>query len=252
MSKALLDEAYQHIVKQQYTAAKEILVQLPESSTAQRWLKNVDDILQAQNENVVFGTADIESIEFEYDDDVKELAVPSRITSRTVWEYREIVTKNWQHHIETVEYALNQGGASQITVQDSYTQFLNENGQTVGNSSKKTCYLNNGCACSLSVPKLSRLTPTVTNKTLTLNCPLFTDEVPRTSILLQACCMAPFWMLRRSLSYLHPFRMRGGVMDLSSIRREFLANFSQLCRLYATLYTNCCVLEFNSHPLFAA
>jgi hypothetical protein len=128
MSKALLDQAYQHIVKQQYTAAKEILVQLPESSTAQRWLKNVDDILEAQNENVVFGTADIESIEFEYDDDVKELAVPSRITSRTVWEYREIVTKNWQHHIETVEYALNQGGASQITVQDSYTQFLNENG----------------------------------------------------------------------------------------------------------------------------
>ncbi|MFZ4828589.1 MAG: hypothetical protein ACOYLB_14665 [Phototrophicaceae bacterium] len=128
MSKALLDQAYQHIINQQYTAAKEILVQLPDSSTAARWLKNVDSILLVQNGNVVSGTADIQPMEFEYGEDVKQLVVPSEAKSRMVWEYREIVLKNWQHHIETVEYVLNQGGASQITVQDAYTHILNENG----------------------------------------------------------------------------------------------------------------------------
>ena len=128
MSKALLDQAYQHIIHQQYTAAKEILVQLPHSSTAVRWLKNVDSILLVHNGNVVSGMADIQLTDFEYGEDVKQLFSPAETKPRLIWEYREIVLKNWQQHIETVEYVLNQGGASQITVQDAYTHILNENG----------------------------------------------------------------------------------------------------------------------------
>jgi hypothetical protein len=46
---------------------------------------------------------------------------------RTRWEYREIVLKDWRQHMDNIEYALEQGG-EKITIEDAYTQLLNENG----------------------------------------------------------------------------------------------------------------------------
>lgn len=43
------------------------------------------------------------------------------------WEYREIVLKNWHQHVSNIEYALEQGG-EKITIEDAYTQLLNESG----------------------------------------------------------------------------------------------------------------------------
>ncbi|MEM6529834.1 MAG: hypothetical protein AAF653_16160, partial [Chloroflexota bacterium] len=44
------------------------------------------------------------------------------------WEYREIVVKTWQQHIDNIEYALSEGG-EKITIEDAYTKLLNESGE---------------------------------------------------------------------------------------------------------------------------
>jgi len=44
------------------------------------------------------------------------------------WEYREIVVKTWQQHVDNIEYALGEGG-EKITIEDAYTRILNENGR---------------------------------------------------------------------------------------------------------------------------
>ncbi len=50
MSRELLDRAYNLIVDEQYLEARAILIDLePQSSTARRWLANLDDLLQQQN-----------------------------------------------------------------------------------------------------------------------------------------------------------------------------------------------------------
>ncbi len=163
MSLEKLQQAHDLIVRKAYEEAREILVELKDqSSTARRWLAQVDEILDRQNEDEAEAIAQSEndlpapeSTESSYspppispepvgsatvaaDDAQVEptsasgehslLSETYTHDARQRWEYREIVLRNWNQHLSNIEYALEQGTAEKITVEDAYVRLLNENG----------------------------------------------------------------------------------------------------------------------------
>lgn len=149
MSKELLEQAHDLIVRQDYAEAREILVDLQDrSSTARRWLAQLDDILAREGDeptNVATNTSvpppaaePVGSATVAADDAQVEptsasgehslLSETFTHDARQRWEYREIVLRNWDQHLSNIEYALAQGSSEKITVEDAYVRLLNENG----------------------------------------------------------------------------------------------------------------------------
>ena len=157
MSRELLERAHTLIVDELYDEAREILVQLQDrSSTARNWLANINKISPLQSETssespvkdyLTFresqpeGDSKVQFDNTNNDGDShavstgEELPIDNTYPVETInvlrgegrWEYREIVLKTWHQHLSNIEYALEQGG-EKITIEDAYTQLLNENG----------------------------------------------------------------------------------------------------------------------------
>jgi hypothetical protein len=149
MSREKLEQAHALIVRKAYAEAREILVDLQErSSTARRWLVQVDAILDAQDatdeaeeraaatpstapEPVATATVAADDTQIEptsASGDHTLLSETFTHDARQRWEYREIVLRNWNQHLSNIDYALEQGESDKITVEDAYIQLLNENG----------------------------------------------------------------------------------------------------------------------------
>ncbi|MEO1439233.1 MAG: hypothetical protein AAFV33_02450 [Chloroflexota bacterium] len=205
MSREQLDRAYDLITREKYEEARDILVDLKDrSSTARRWLANVNDMLGIDAESVEVETGSMQQQstpdEETFRDRITEAVVdgemeldaaaaqtdfvepvdtfdavdeptdamppqpemdaaipvadddmPAATTDDELmpidetadvlptdnvtlddgsmrWEYREIVVKTWQQHIDNIEYALSEGG-EKITIEDAYTKLLNESGE---------------------------------------------------------------------------------------------------------------------------
>lgn len=55
-------------------------------------------------------------------DDENESAGPQ-------WEYREVILRDWVHHLSNIEAALSQNrDANRVRIEDAYTERLNEDG----------------------------------------------------------------------------------------------------------------------------
>jgi len=147
MSRALLEEAQDLIMRQAYDEAREILVTLQDrSSTARRWLANLNE-LEAEQAAAEAQDVEEDAVEAPMASDEEAAARPKvsadqpsaasgeyhafsetyQHDARQQWEYREIVLANWNQNMDNIEYALEQGG-DRITVEDAYVRLLNENG----------------------------------------------------------------------------------------------------------------------------
>ncbi len=153
MSREKLQQAHDLIVRKAYEEARDILLDLKDrSSTARRWLAQVDDILSREDE-VTSTEATPHTATSTSPSISNELTTSAAVSSddpytsptsasgdhdllsetfthdaRQRWEYREIVLRNWDQHISNIEYALEQGTAEKITIEDAYVRLLNENG----------------------------------------------------------------------------------------------------------------------------
>jgi hypothetical protein len=137
MSRQQLEQAHELIIRKQYEEARVILESLQaQSSTARRWLANLDEILQDRREAQALGS--VGAVADERDSgamlstssvgtDETLIADAFTFDGRQRWEYREVVVKMWQQHMSNIDYVLEQGG-EQITIDDAYTRLLNENG----------------------------------------------------------------------------------------------------------------------------